>query len=377
MGFESISSEHNEGTTMYRTKTKAVRRVAVATTLGLGLVGGVAGIAAAGGSVNSHDATTTTAAAVTVSGVVTGYVAATSISVLSAGSVTPTSYTLDANTTITGLATGASAPPVGDTVTLTLPTSASTTVTSISVATPVVTPPAVKVEGTVVAFVAGTSISVSTKGSTLATVYTLNSYTTITGLATGVSAPAVGDIVDLTLSTTTNVVVLSISDLGAPVAPVSPVVARAYSDEDAMQVEGTVTAFVAGVSISVMSGDAATPTLYTLDANTTITGLAAGVTAPVIGDRVHLTMSAGTTPVVLSIRDQFNEGTSDEDSSGQGNTAHSNSDHGNSGRGNSDHGNGGRGNSDHGNWNNSGSSVGSFNNGGFNAGGSSNGSSDN
>ena len=262
--FESISSERNEGITMYRTKTKAVRHIAIATTLGLGLVGGIAGIAAADGSssLTSHDSTTTTAPISAISGTVVGYVAGTSISVLATGATVPTTYVLNAATTVSGLATGATAPVVGDRVDLVLSSTAPVTVTSITIATALVTPPAVRIEGTVVAYVAGTSISVSTKGSTVATVYSLDAATTITGLAAGVTAPAIGDNVDLTLSVTPAVVVMTIQDEGttqAPVTTVTTVTTVTAPVPTSLRIEGTVSAFVAGTSISACSASRAAP----------------------------------------------------------------------------------------------------------------------
>ncbi|HEY5120440.1 MAG TPA: hypothetical protein VII84_02585 [Acidimicrobiales bacterium] len=375
---------------MYRTKTMAVRRVAVATTLGLGLVGGIAGIAAADGGARSHDSTVTTAPVNTVGGTVLGYVAGTSISVLTKGAMAPTSYALDAATTISGLATGVTAPMVGDNVDLVLSSTTPVSVTSITIDAPHVAPPAMTIEGTVLAYVAGTSISVSTKDSTTPTLYALNASTTITGLGTGVTAPAVNDNVDLVLSTTTPVVVLSIKDEGVKLTPLAPVAPTS------MKIEGTVTAFVAGTSISVTPKDSTTPTLYALDANTTITGLGTGVTAPAVGDNVDLWLSTTTPVVVLTIKDEAaqqgdhnQEGNSDENQSGEHGTDGNHgfgqgmSDQGNQGFGQGMSGQGnqgfGRGNSDHGSSNNMGSgfSVGSFSNGGFNAGGSGHGSSHN
>lgn len=371
--FESISPGRNEGITMYRTKTKAVRRVAVATTLGLGLVSGIAGIAAADGGSNasSHDSTLTTAPISKIGGTVVGYVAGTSISVLTRGATAPTSYVLTAATTISGLATGATAPAVGDNVDLTLSTTTAVVVTSITIDTPLVSPPAVKVEGTVVAFVAGTSISVSTKDSTVPTVYALDAFTTITGLGTGVTAPAVGDNVDLMLSTTTAVVVMTIKDEGVTETPVATVLPAAATS---LRIEGTVSAFVAGTSISVLSKDGTVPTLYALDAATTITGLGTGVTAPAIGDNVDLMLSSTTPVVVLTIKDESNQNLENQ-GFGHGNADQNASDHA---RGNNNgQGGSGRGNSDHASWNNNGSnsSVGSFSDGGFSTGGSDHGSS--
>jgi hypothetical protein len=355
--FESISPGHNEGITMYRTKTKAVRRVAVATTLGLGLVAGVAGIAAADGNsnVSSHDTTVTTATSNKICGTVLGYVAGKSISVLTKGATAPTSYALSAATTISGLATGVSAPAVGDQVNLVLSLTPSVTVTSITILAPRVAHRPMKIEGTVLGYVAGTSISVSTKDSTTPTLYKLDGATTITGLGTGVSAPAVNDNVDLILSTTTPVVVLSIKDEGVTEAPAAP---------SAMRIEGTVSAYIAGISISVLTKDSTTPTLYKLDGATTITGLATGVSAPAFGDNVDLILSTTTPVVVLSIKDEANQKC---DGNGDGNRG------GNRWGENRNGGNQGfaRGHSNHARSGNRGSgfSTGSFSHGGFNAGG--------
>ena len=359
MVFESISPGRNEGITMYRTETKAVRRVAVATTLGLGLVGGIAGIAAADGNSNvgSHDTAVTTVPSNEIFGTVLGYVAGTSISVLTKGATAPTSYALSATTTISGLATGVTAPAVGDHVKLMLSSTTPVTVTSIMIHAPRVAHQPMKIEGTVLAYVAGTSISVSTKGSATPTLYTLNAATTITGLGTGVSAPAVNDNVDLVLSTTTPAVVLSIKDEGVTEAPAAPT---------AMRIEGTVSAYVAGTSISVLTKGSATPTLYALDAATTITGLGTGVSAPAVNDNVDLVLSTTTPVVVLTIKDEANQKC---DGIGFGNRGGNRWDDNRDG-GNQDFG---RGHSHHANSGNHGSgfSTGSFSNGGFNAGGSS------
>jgi len=332
---------------MKRTTTKAVRRVAVASTLGLGLVGGLVGIASAdsGSNVGSHDSTVTTAPIGKVGGIVVSYVAGTSISILTRGSTVPTSYVLSAATTISGLAVGATAPVAGDNVDLILSSSTPVTVTSITIDAPKGTHKSMKIEGTVLAFVAGTSISVSTKGSTTPTVYTLNAATTITGLGTGVTAPAVGDNVDLTLSTTTPIVVLTVKDEG---------LTEMKSASSSPRIEGTVSAFVAGTSISVLSKGSTTPTVYMLNAATTITGLGTGVTAPAIGDNVDLILSTTTPIVVLTVKDEASQ-------SGEG--------HG-FGQGDSNRGGSERGHSHHSSWNNNSSSVGSFSNGGFSARGS-------
>ncbi len=376
MLFESNSPGHNEGNTMYRTKTKAVRRAAVATALGLGLVGGIAGVAAADGgtSVTNHDSTSAaapTAPASAVEGTVVGYVSGSSISLLAFGASVPTSYLLNSATTVNGLATGTSAPSLGDKVSLVLTVTPPDTLASITIDTPLVSPPAVKVEGTVVAFVADTSISVSTNNSAVPTQYALNTFTTITGLATGVSAPAIGDHVDLTLSTSAAVVVMAIRDEGVTAVPVTTPSSPATAS---LRVEGTVTEFVAGASISVLRHHGTALEVYTLDGATTISGLATGVSAPAIGDHVDLTLSTSTSQVVLTIKDEsshHDENQGSDHGMGQQNA---------SGHGRGDinaHGNSARGNSDHANWNNNGSnpSVSNFSESSLSARGSGHGSS--
>jgi predicted hydrolase (HD superfamily) len=138
-----------------------------------------------------------------------------------------------------------------------------------------------RVEGTVSAYVAGTSISILSKDSTTPVVYALTTATTITGLAAGATL-ASPDRVVLELSTTTPVTVTSIKEK-------TPCAAK---------VEGTVSAYVAGTSISILSKDSTTPVVYALTTATTITGLAAGATLA-SPDRVVLELST-TTPVTVT-----------------------------------------------------------------------------
>ncbi len=137
------------------------------------------------------------------------------------------------------------------------------------------------VKGTVSAYIAGTSISITSDGSTTPVVYTLTSATTITGLATGATL-AVGDNVSLVLSTTTPVTVTSIN----------------VKTPKVQCIKGTVSAYIAGTSISITSDGSTTPVVYTLTSATTITGLATGATLAV-GDNVSLVLST-TTPVTVT-----------------------------------------------------------------------------
>jgi hypothetical protein len=140
-----------------------------------------------------------------------------------------------------------------------------------------------RVEGIVSAYVAGTSISITSKGATTPTVYTLTSATTITGLAAGATLTSLDD-VDLVLSNTTPATVTSIRVDAPRIA----------------KVEGIVSAYVAGTSISITSNGAATPTVYTLTSATTITGLAAGATLA-SPTNVDLVLSTTTPTTVTSI----------------------------------------------------------------------------
>lgn len=121
---------------MFRIKTKVAGRVVVATLLSVGLAASTAGIASASqrghhSSRYQHDSTTQSQGSWAF-GVVSTYVAGTSISILAKGSTTPTTYALTAATTITGLDAGATlASP--DRVVLVLSATTPVTVTSIKV----------------------------------------------------------------------------------------------------------------------------------------------------------------------------------------------------------------------------------------------------
>ena len=206
------------------------------------------------------------------------YSAGASISILTSGSTTPTVYTLTSTTTIKGLGTGDTlASP--DRVVLDLSTSSSTTVTAIWV----IAPRPSFVEGTVSAYSAGASISILTKGSTTPTVYTLTSSTTIKGLGSGdtIASP---DRVVLELSATSSTTVTAIW-----VAVPRPV-----------WVEGTVSAYSAGASISILTKGSTTPTVYTLTSSTTVKGLGSGDTLA-SPDRVALELSATSSTTVTEI----------------------------------------------------------------------------
>ena len=138
-----------------------------------------------------------------------------------------------------------------------------------------------RVEGIVAAYVAGTSITVTPKGATTPTTYTLTSATVINGLAVG-GTLAVGADVDLLLSSTTPTTVSSIS----------------VETPRAMFLSGVVTAYVAGTSISITPRWATTPTTYALTSSTVISGLAVGATLAV-GAQVNLMLST-TTPVTVT-----------------------------------------------------------------------------
>ena len=118
-----------------------------------------------------------------------------------------------------------------------------------------------RVEGIVSAYVPGSSISITSKGASTPTTYTLTSATTITGLATGATL-ALGAEVDVVLSNTTPVTVTSIK-----VETPKPV-----------RLEAVVSTYTAGSSISVLVMGSTTPTTYVVTSATTITGLATGAT---------------------------------------------------------------------------------------------------
>ncbi len=185
-------------------RNMAVRFVA-ATAMSLGLSAGVVGIASASahGNAAHHDSSWSVNNA--VEGVVTGYVAGTSISIEGHGATTSTTYALSSSTTVSGLASGASL--LNSKVVITLSSTTPVTVLSIKVL-PLRAP---LVEGVVTGYVAGTSISIEGHGATASTTYALSSSTTVSGLASGASL--LNSKVVITLSSTTPVTVLSIKVL--------------------------------------------------------------------------------------------------------------------------------------------------------------------
>ena len=183
------------------TRNVAVR-VAVATMLSVGLSVGAVGIASASPNGSHEDHGSSWTAENAVEGVVTGYLAGTSIAIEAHGSTTSTTDTLTSATIIVDLASGASL--LGSNVVLTLSTSAPVTVTSILVEEP----RSPCVEGVVTGYLAGTSIAIEAHGSTTSTTYTLTSATIIADLASGTSL--LGSNVVLTLSTSVPVTVTSI-----------------------------------------------------------------------------------------------------------------------------------------------------------------------
>jgi hypothetical protein len=264
---------------MTKIKTKLLGRVAVAAAVSLGLA--VSAVAIAGASPDHHRSWSHPSARSAwqsnwAEGTVSSYVAGTSISILSHGSTTPTTYALSTATTVTGLGTGATlASP--DRVVLELSTTTPVTVTTIKV----LAPRPVWVKGTVSSFVAGTSITILSDGSATPTTYALSTSTTVTGLAAGATL-ASPDRVVLELSTTTPVTVTAIK----------------VCDPSNQWVKGTVSGYVAGTSISILSDGSTTPTTYALSTSTTVTGLAAGATLA-SPDRVVLELST-TTPVTVT-----------------------------------------------------------------------------
>ncbi len=122
------------------------------------------------------------------------------------------------------------------------------------------------------------------------------------------------------------------------VATASPVAHSALGrDQSQLFVRGTVSSYVPGTSISVLSGDATTPTTYALTATTTITGLATGATLA-SPDWVFLVLSATTPPTVTSISvkghgEDTNRGSSNGSWSGRGGKRHGPQHHGGRGFG--------------------------------------------
>jgi len=278
---------------MTNIKTKTFGRVAIATVLSLGLAASAASIAVAspyGHHSSSHFGARSAWSMNFAEGTVSSYTAGTSISILSNGSTTPTPYTLTSATTIKGLGSG-------DTL-----ASPDRVVLALSTVTPATTPPTVTaifvfapkpvwVEGTVSSYTAGTSISILSKGSATPTPYTLTSATTIKGLGSG-DTLASPDSVFLELSTVT------------PATTPPTVTAIFVFTPKPVWVEGTVSSYTAGTSISILSKGSTTPTPYTLTGSTTIKGLGSGDTLA-SPDRVVLELStvtpATTPPTVTAI----------------------------------------------------------------------------
>lgn len=282
--FEIILSEPNEGINMYKNTSKVASRIAIAAALSAGITMGTVGIASASPVARQHGGHGWVHPHSRVEGVVSSYTAGSSISIVTKDSTTPTTYTLTSATVLNGLAAGVIlASP--DNVDLQLSTSTPVTVTSITLDVP----HAVRIEGVVSAYVAGTSISILSDGSATPTTYALTSATTVTGLATGVAlaAPAV---VALQLSATTPVTVTSIK----------------VETPQPARIEAVVSTYVAGTSITVLVKGNSTPITYVLTSDTTITGLATGVTL-VSPAKVDLVLSTSIPKTVTSI---FVEGSS-------------------------------------------------------------------
>ena len=120
-----------KGNGMKMTKKNVAVRAAVATLLSVGLSAGAIGIASASPRGDHARHASTWTVRTTHEGVVTGYVAGSSISVQTDDSTTSTTYVLTSATTITGLAAGASL--LNSKVVLTLSTTTPATVLSIKV----------------------------------------------------------------------------------------------------------------------------------------------------------------------------------------------------------------------------------------------------
>ncbi len=146
-----------------------------------------------------------------------------------------------------------------------------------------------RVEGRVTGYTSGQSITVQTWRSSTPVTYSLTTSTSIFGVAAGAS-PVIGDHVSLLVSSTTPVVVIAI---------------RVQTPE-AIHVEGLVTGYSAGASITVQTRRSSTPLTFTLTSNTSITGLAAGVSV-VVGDHVYLVLASTVSGNVDSIRVQTPE----------------------------------------------------------------------
>ncbi|HEY5303268.1 MAG TPA: hypothetical protein VIJ86_04350 [Acidimicrobiales bacterium] len=275
---------------MNKIRTKVAGRVAVVAALSLGFTVGAVGVASA--SSVGHRGQDWTQSQSWVKGIVSSYTAGSSISITSEGSTTPVTYTLTSATTIAGLATGATL-VTGDKVSLVLSTTTPVTVTSITVKTPEMQ----WIKGVVSAYTAGSSISITSEGSTTPVTYTLTSATTIAGLATGATL-VTGDKVSLVLSTSAPTTVTSIN----------------VEMPESMRIEAVVSAYTVGTSISVTTRGSTTPVTYTLTSSITITGLATGATLAA-GDNVDLVLSSTTPTTVTSI---FVEASGEGTSGGHG-----------------------------------------------------------
>src|SRR5665213_1209226 len=144
-----------------------------------------------------------------------------------------------------------------------------------------------KVEGVVTAYsLSGLSISLTTKGSSSPVTYVLTTTTTVNGLAATATAPIVGDNVDLVLSTTLPTTVISI------------VIDKVHPQ----RVEGVVTAYsLSGLSLSLTTKTSSSPVAFVLTTATTVNGLAATASAPIVGDNVDLVLSTTLPTTVISI----------------------------------------------------------------------------
>jgi hypothetical protein len=118
---------------MFRITTKSLGRVAVAALLSAGLTAGTVGVASASSRHNNDQSTQSEGNF--VAGTVSSYAAGTSIAVTPKGATSPTTYTLNSSTAISGLQSGATiASP--DFVVLELSASTPVTVTAIRVFAP-------------------------------------------------------------------------------------------------------------------------------------------------------------------------------------------------------------------------------------------------
>ncbi len=154
------------------------------------------------------------------------------------------------------------------------------------------------VMGVVSAYTAGTSISITLPGATSPTTYNLTSTTPVLGLASGAS-----------LITGTPVFVL----LSGTTAPVTVIAIRVEAPRP-VRVEGVVSAYTAGTSISITPRGATTPVLYNLTSSTTIVG-----TTPTVGAQVDLLLSGTTAPVTVTAIRVGTKGEGEDEGEGHGN----------------------------------------------------------